>query len=63
MVLRAQSAAMERLGRLWWEQIEAHSIRDQLSFNYCLWKLSQPWHVIPGYVRKHRWFDCARHIE
>lgn len=42
VLFRRDSEAVEIFDRLWWECIEHHSRRDQLSFNYCLWKLNIP---------------------
>lgn len=33
------SSDVVRFNQAWWEEIEAHSQRDQLSFNYVMWKL------------------------
>jgi len=32
----------------WWQEIEAFSVRDQLSFNYCAWMLDKPFAYIPS---------------
>jgi len=31
---------LEKHCELWWNEVERHSVRDQLSFNYILWKYS-----------------------
>ena len=36
------------LNSLWWNYIDQYSRRDQLSYNYVLWKLSIPCHFIFG---------------
>jgi len=35
---RRNSDRVKEFERLWWEEIKNESQRDQLSFNYCLWK-------------------------
>lgn len=32
------NAAVVKLMENWWEEVREHSKRDQLSFNYCVWK-------------------------
>lgn len=36
------------INEMWWQCIEKHSRRDQLSFNYVLWKLNIPCHYFLG---------------
>ena len=38
-----------RLEELWWEQLQ-RTRRDQISFNYCLWKLGLDQEFIPGSI-------------
>lgn len=33
---------------MWWEQIKAYSHRDQLSFNYVIWKQPIPYNLFSG---------------
>ena len=42
VVFRANNEQIGELDSLWWKYIDAYSRRDQLSFNYVLWKLSMP---------------------
>lgn len=39
VLYRRNNKLMEGVDRLWWECINGYSKRDQLSFNYVLWKL------------------------
>ena len=48
----------------WWQMIDKFSRRDQLSFNYVLWKH----HIVPQYLlpkeyssRNHPFFECYEH--
>lgn len=51
------AAAMEE----WWAEIEGGSIRDQLSFDYVLWRRGLRPDVIPGHVYKSPLFDFTPH--
>jgi len=42
VLFRINDEATQSLNRLWWDCINNYSRRDQLSFNYCLWKLNIP---------------------
>jgi hypothetical protein len=40
MVLaRRNTPAIRELGRAWWEEISRHTVRDQVSLPFILWKL------------------------
>jgi len=41
LILRPGSEkSIIKLMEMWWDQVRNHSKRDQLSFNYCRWKLN-----------------------
>ncbi len=42
VILRRHSAAVKNFNRQWWQEICQGSRRDQLSFNYVLWKVGLP---------------------
>jgi len=42
---------MVQLNEAWWREIEAGSVRDQLSFNYCAWRLGFAYRTFPGNFR------------
>lgn len=44
-----------KLMNLWWSMIKKFSKRDQLSFNYCCWKLN----IIPTYIK---WNQIEQYI-
>ena len=49
---------------LWWDEIEHHSRRDQLSFYYCKWKLGTKMFMLPypNYnIRANQWFRWLPH--
>lgn len=39
LLVRRNTPLITELNELWWSQLEKYTIRDQLSFDYCLWKL------------------------
>ena len=50
VLLRRHTRLIRKLNRYWWWQIRTGSRRDQLSFNYVLWRLRAESHLgcIPG---------------
>lgn len=60
-VFRKNCPQITEFNRLWWQQIEGHSYRDQLSFNYAAWRLAQPYGRIPGCRAKSLFFDFVPH--
>ena len=64
LVRRHNEKDMVELGKLWWEQIENHSRRDQLSFYYCKWRLETKMYMLkfPNYnIRSNNWFRWLPH--
>jgi hypothetical protein len=52
------------LDNLWWEQVEQHSRRDQLSFCYCKWKLDSKMFMLKypvNNIRSNHWFQWLPH--
>lgn len=60
-VFRQTCAEVAKFNELWWEQINQHSFRDQLSFNYVAWKLNQAYGIIPGRRDASRFFEFIPH--
>lgn len=50
-ILRKHTNKVEEFNLLWWSEICKGSRRDQLSFDYCLWKKE----IVP------KWFDVYNH--
>ena len=50
IILRRNTEQMKKLNDMWWHEIEYGSVRDQLSFNYCLWKLGIEYTEIKGNI-------------
>lgn len=45
----------------WWNEVEKHSKRDQMSFNYIAWKLQTPFSIIDDYIRENKYFKWRIH--
>ena len=63
-VIRRQTPKMAELGDLWWAEMKAHSVRDQVSLPYVCWKLGVRWREIPGRCwarNKHKAFYYVKH--
>lgn len=45
----------------WWGEIERHSSRDQLSFDYVIYKNKLPLNVIKKHIRHNPFFDVLTH--
>jgi hypothetical protein len=56
LVRRHNDPDVKKAMEQWWHEIENGSRRDQLSFNYILWKTGLNVHVLPGNIRDNRWF-------
>lgn len=52
IVYRRHTPTIAKLNTYWWQEIKAHSRRDQLSFNYVSWKYGIEYCVIKGHVKK-----------
>lgn len=48
IVMRRNTESIRALNVAWWEEIEANSVRDQVSLPYVCWKRGTKWEVIPG---------------
>ncbi|WP_082672923.1 glycosyltransferase domain-containing protein [Paenibacillus senegalimassiliensis] len=46
---------------LWWTQIQQFSRRDQLSFNYVMWKMNYDFKIIEDYIRDNFCFVWTPH--
>lgn len=50
-MLRRHTPAVAALNELWWEEITNGSKRDQISFDYCLWKLGMKRREFKGWTK------------
>ncbi len=51
LLFRRHTPITQKFNSYWWQEIENHSRRDQLSFNYVAWKHNIPFHIINGHVK------------
>ena len=58
---RHHLAHVKRTMEDWWAEIERHSIRDQLSFNYVAYRNKLSYATIPGYVYNNFLFHVEGH--
>ena len=64
VMFRKHSKRISDIDAYWWECIEGNSRRDQLSFNYVLWKKNVPCHYLLGEgksVRNTEHFGIVNH--
>jgi len=60
-VLRKNCQNVTDFNRAWWQELDKHSYRDQLSFNYVAWKLKQKYGIIPGSGTNSKYFTHRKH--
>ena len=53
-LFRKHTTLVQQFNNIWWNSINKFSRRDQLSFNYVLWKLGLPYHYFLGEGRNTR---------
>jgi len=64
IILRRHTKEVEEINDLWWKEIMNGSRRDQLSFNYVMWKLGRKYKVIDGFnhVKTNEYFEATNHF-
>lgn len=62
LLIREDKPSVRKFNSAWWAEIEAGSLRDQLSFNYTAWKLQQPYGLIPGSRDRSQFLEFAKHL-
>jgi len=61
VIFRRHTVAVARAMEAWWQEIEAYSIRDQISFNYILWVQKLPCFIIEENVYRTGLFSYVPH--
>lgn len=51
LLVRRQTSRLREFETMWWNEVSSGSYRDQLSFDYCRWKLNFPVFYLPGSLR------------
>ena len=62
-LIRKTTPEITRFNEAWWKEMDLHSFRDQLSFNYVSWKSGLTYAVIPGQRDKSSFFIHSLHKE
>ena len=61
VLLRRHTPKVEEFCRLWWQQLQIGSRRDQLSFTYCAWKSGLKYRLLPGFTHENPFFRLRKH--
>jgi hypothetical protein len=61
VMLRRNTEAVREFNEVWWRQIRDGSLRDQLSFNYAVWKTGLKYGHLPGRRDKPKHFKYYAH--
>jgi hypothetical protein len=46
IIYRLHNSTNASIGEAWWDEVKRGSVRDQLSFNYVMWKLKKSYNTI-----------------
>jgi len=60
-IFRKHDTNSKTLNELWWAEIDTHTIRDQLAFNYVCWKNSINYSILEGSAWLDRYFQIYKH--
>lgn len=60
-VIRKNTPEMTNFNICWWNEIKRHSLRDQLSFDYLIWKTQLEYNIIPGWRTRSVYFWHVTH--
>jgi hypothetical protein len=61
LLRRTNSPELVRLSEDWWCEVKNNSKRDQLSFNYLVWKKGLNYKIISGYLWENEYFSVLPH--
>ena len=60
-VLRRNTPEIVAFNKAWWSELDKHSFRDQLSFNYVAHKMDTAYSTIPGHREQSPYFEFIPH--
>jgi hypothetical protein len=60
-IVRKTCDDVARFNQAWWHEIERFSYRDQLSFNYTMWRTGMTYDTIPGHRQSSEFFEFVPH--
>ena len=61
LLVRRNTPALRQFEDLWWEEVRNGSYRDQLSFDYCRWRLDMGVSYLPGTLFSTDYFKVGSH--
>jgi hypothetical protein len=61
ILYRKNQDSVNQLCEAWWSEIATHSVRDQMSFNYCLWKNPIPIKIMNPKIMSSNYFQLWTH--
>lgn len=61
MMIRRNNKAVRKFNREWFYQLATGSLRDQMSFNYVVWKTGVKVKYMPAINRGNEWFENIPH--
>ena len=61
VLLRRHTESIRSFNETWWQEIQNHSRRDQLSFNYVAWKLRLKYCCMNGSIKNNAFFVKVPH--
>jgi hypothetical protein len=62
LLVRHSTLALDEFEEAWWEEVRTGSCRDQLSFDYCRWKLNVAVSYLPGDPFACEFFKVGAHL-
>ena len=62
LIRRHNRPEVVKICEAWWAEIEKYSRRDQLSFNYVVWKNNYQYALLDGSVDRNLFFEHNRHL-
>ena len=57
VIVRENNEKINDFNEFWWRQVNRHSIRDQISFPYCIWKKRLEISFLPGNFNNSEYFQ------
>ena len=61
ITVRRVNKKVQEFNKMWWDQLNRFSVRDQMSFGFCAWKCGLKVGFFPGHVRSGKYNLLHRH--
>jgi hypothetical protein len=62
-IVRKKTPEVAAFNAAWWQQLNQNSFRDQLSFNYTVWKTKFKYGILPGCGTNSPFFRYVKHTK